>query len=173
MAPVGETAAAGDVAAGMGDEAAAAGGAAAGKKGSYVPPALRGDRAGAVGERMGGSKYGDRDDLATLRVTNVGYGPGTDMCGKMLTDEFRFPRWPRNKNCEICSSALVALPESSLPRTEKPVWPRALRLSASQTAVTPRRLAARWMDLVSSILFSGWSLPKRLRKAISLVDVMG
>ena len=40
------------------------------KKGSYVPPALRGDRAGAAGERMGG-KFGDRDDLATLRVTNV------------------------------------------------------------------------------------------------------
>ncbi|KAK1766815.1 eukaryotic translation initiation factor 3 subunit-like protein [Phialemonium atrogriseum] len=74
MTPIGETtggpgSAAGDV----GDEASAAaaavGTAGAGKKGSYVPPALRGDRAGA-GERMGG-KYGERDDLATLRVTNV------------------------------------------------------------------------------------------------------
>ncbi|KAI2609429.1 eukaryotic translation initiation factor 3 subunit-like protein [Hypoxylon fragiforme] len=64
----------GDVAAGMGDEAGAAavGTAGAGKKGSYVPPALRGDRGAAGGgERMGGSKYGERDDLATLRVTNV------------------------------------------------------------------------------------------------------
>lgn len=53
--------------------AAAAGGAGAGKKGSYVPPALRGDRATAGGgERMGG-KYGERDDLATLRVTNVSF----------------------------------------------------------------------------------------------------
>ncbi|KAI0159736.1 eukaryotic translation initiation factor 3 subunit-like protein [Xylariaceae sp. FL1272] len=70
MAPVGAEGA-GDVAAGMGDEpAASAAGGAAGKKGSYVPPALRGDRAGAAGERMGG-KYGERDDLATLRVTNV------------------------------------------------------------------------------------------------------
>ncbi|KAK4042829.1 eukaryotic translation initiation factor 3 subunit G-domain-containing protein, partial [Parachaetomium inaequale] len=75
MAPIGEAGAA-DVAAGMGDEPsaagpAAAGAAGAGKKGSYVPPALRGDRAGgAQGERMGG-KYGERDDLATLRVTNV------------------------------------------------------------------------------------------------------
>ncbi|KAI9902779.1 hypothetical protein N3K66_002131 [Trichothecium roseum] len=70
MAPVGETPAA-DVAAGMGDEPSSAPGAAPGaKKGSYVPPALRGDRAGAAGERMGG-KFGDRDDLATLRVTNV------------------------------------------------------------------------------------------------------
>ncbi|KAF4999246.1 hypothetical protein FGRMN_2610 [Fusarium graminum] len=66
MAPIGETGAA-DVAAGMGDEPSAA--ASAGlKKGSYVPPALRGN--GAAGERMG-SKFGERDDLATLRVTNV------------------------------------------------------------------------------------------------------
>ncbi|KAH9887758.1 eukaryotic translation initiation factor 3 subunit-like protein [Xylariomycetidae sp. FL2044] len=70
MAPVGAEGAAGDVAAGMGDEPApAAGGAGAGKKGSYVPPALRGDR--GAGEKMQGSKYGERDDLATLRVTNV------------------------------------------------------------------------------------------------------
>ncbi|CAG9997575.1 unnamed protein product [Clonostachys byssicola] len=72
MAPVGENGAA-DVAAGMGDEQAAAqgpGAAAAGKKGSYVPPALRDGGRGA-GERMGGSKFGERDDLATLRVTNV------------------------------------------------------------------------------------------------------
>ncbi|KAK4238184.1 eukaryotic translation initiation factor 3 subunit G-domain-containing protein [Achaetomium macrosporum] len=73
MAPIGEAGAA-DVAAGMGDElaapGAAAGAAGPGKKGSYVPPALRGDRAGAAGERMGG-KYGERDDYATLRVTNV------------------------------------------------------------------------------------------------------
>ncbi|KAH6635237.1 eukaryotic translation initiation factor 3 subunit G-domain-containing protein [Chaetomium sp. MPI-SDFR-AT-0129] len=73
MAPIGEAGAA-DVAAGMGDEPAAAGPASAGtagpgKKGSYVPPALRAG-AGAQGERMGG-KYGERDDLATLRVTNV------------------------------------------------------------------------------------------------------
>jgi translation initiation factor 3 subunit G len=66
MAPIGETGAA-DVAAGMGDEPSAA--ASAGlKKGSYVPPALRGN--GSAGERMG-SKFGERDDLATLRVTNV------------------------------------------------------------------------------------------------------
>ncbi|KAL1837635.1 hypothetical protein VTJ49DRAFT_3555 [Mycothermus thermophilus] len=73
MAPIGEAGAAADVAAGL-DEvrgaAAAAGAAGPGKKGSYVPPALR-DRANAgAGERMGG-KYGERDDLATLRVTNV------------------------------------------------------------------------------------------------------
>ncbi len=81
MAPIGEATGA-DVAAGMGDEpgsaaASSVGAAGAGKKGSYVPPALRGDRAGA-GERMGaGSKYGERDDFATLRVTNVSSDPFT------------------------------------------------------------------------------------------------
>ncbi|KAK4152779.1 eukaryotic translation initiation factor 3 subunit G-domain-containing protein [Chaetomidium leptoderma] len=75
MAPIGEAAAGGDVAAGMGDDMAAAaaasvGAAGAGKKGSYVPPAMRSGAGGAQGERMGG-KYGERDDLATLRVTNV------------------------------------------------------------------------------------------------------
>ncbi|KAI2635537.1 eukaryotic translation initiation factor 3 subunit-like protein [Xylaria nigripes] len=72
MAPVGPEGGA-DVAAGMGDEPATSqlAGSAGGKKGSYVPPALRGDRGGAGGEKMGGSKYSERDDLATLRVTNV------------------------------------------------------------------------------------------------------
>ncbi|KAK4193791.1 eukaryotic translation initiation factor 3 subunit G-domain-containing protein [Podospora australis] len=75
MAPIGEAAGA-DVAAGMADDeqsgAAGVGAAGAGKKGSYVPPALRGagGAAAGAGERMGG-KYGERDDLATLRVTNV------------------------------------------------------------------------------------------------------
>ncbi|KAH8681132.1 eukaryotic translation initiation factor 3 subunit G-domain-containing protein [Xylariales sp. PMI_506] len=68
MAPVGAEGAA-DVAAGMGDELSAGTGAAgAGKKGSYVPPALRGGPAAAAAAT---SKYGERDDLATLRVTNV------------------------------------------------------------------------------------------------------
>ncbi|OAA68872.1 eukaryotic translation initiation factor 3, subunit 4 [Cordyceps fumosorosea ARSEF 2679] len=72
MAPIGENGAA-DVAAGMGDEPSAGGAGGAGgvgaKKGSYVPPALRGGA--TAGSTMAGSKYGERDDLATLRVTNV------------------------------------------------------------------------------------------------------
>jgi len=54
------------------DEAASQSGALGGAGGgSYVPPHLRG-KAGVTGERMGGGKYGhERDDLATLRVTNV------------------------------------------------------------------------------------------------------
>jgi translation initiation factor 3 subunit G len=64
MAPEGEpTPGVGDA-----DEPSAAGGLGAGSS-SYVPPHLRG-KAGVTGERMGGGKY-ERDDLATLRVTNV------------------------------------------------------------------------------------------------------
>ncbi|KAI9367596.1 eukaryotic translation initiation factor 3 subunit G-domain-containing protein [Aspergillus egyptiacus] len=64
MAPVDEAGAGG---AEGGDEEAAAGGLGAGG-GSYVPPHLRKGAAGG-GERMAG-KY-EKDDLATLRVTNV------------------------------------------------------------------------------------------------------
>lgn len=70
MAPVGAEGAA-DPAAGMGDEPPSGEGGLGAKKGSYVPPALRnGGGAAGAGERMGG-KFGERDDFATLRVTNV------------------------------------------------------------------------------------------------------
>lgn len=166
MAPIGESGAA-DVAAGMGDEPSAAGAAPgagpAGKKGSYVPPALRGDR--GAGERMG-SKFGERDDLATLRVTNVSvFGTAMSSPGdNLLMLQHRSPRWPRRENCGICSSVSVASPESSWPRTGKPAWPRVLRSSASQTEAMPSRLATRWTGLVSSILFCGWSSPRRLSR---------
>jgi translation initiation factor 3 subunit G len=93
MAPVGADVAA-DPAAGMGDDLGPAqAGGAAGKKGSYVPPALRGDRAGGAGERMGGSKYGERDDLATLRVTNVSslhpVSSPLSACGLSVSIKFR------------------------------------------------------------------------------------
>jgi translation initiation factor 3 subunit G len=68
MAPEGEAGA------GMGlDEESGPGGLATGTtdaKGSYVPPHLRG-KSGVTGERMGGGGKYERDDLATLRVTNV------------------------------------------------------------------------------------------------------
>lgn len=102
MAPIGGAGGAPDVAAGMGDEllsagvgggagaaAAAAGAAGPGKKGSYVPPALRGGPAGA-GERMGG-KYGERDDLATLRVTNVSFFLCSLFCFSSLFSFAFFP----------------------------------------------------------------------------------
>lgn len=70
MAPVGEEGASADVAAGAADVVEGPGGLGSGKS-SYVPPHMRnGGGAAAAGDRMGGGKY-ERDDLATLRVTNV------------------------------------------------------------------------------------------------------
>ncbi|CAK7270714.1 translation initiation factor eIF3 subunit g [Sporothrix epigloea] len=78
MAPIGETSGAADTGAEDDDmggaSRAGAAGAGGDKKGSYVPPALRNGGAGAgAGSSMpgAGGKYGERDDLATLRVTNV------------------------------------------------------------------------------------------------------
>jgi translation initiation factor 3 subunit G len=69
MAPVGEEGSA-DVASGAADVPEGPGGLGSGKS-SYVPPHLRnGGGAASAGDRMGGGKY-ERDDLATLRVTNV------------------------------------------------------------------------------------------------------
>lgn len=169
MAPVGETSGA-DAPAGMAEDLSAATGAAgSGKKGSYVPPALRGAGGGA-GERMGGSKYGERDDFATLRVTNVSLSPDPPLLkmsffanGYVFLPN-RSQRWQRNQSCAICSSVSVVSPESSLPRTGKLVWPRVSPSSASQTTATLSRHATRWTDLVSSISFSGSSLPRRLSK---------
>ena len=70
MAPVGEDGAAGGAggADGEGDGPSKEGGLGIGGS-SYVPPHLRKGAAASAGDRMGG-KY-ERDDLATLRVTNV------------------------------------------------------------------------------------------------------
>ncbi|KAI6708744.1 hypothetical protein JHW43_008729 [Diplocarpon mali] len=70
MAPVGGEGATTDVAGGSADAVEGPGGLGVGKS-SYVPPHMRnGGGAAAGGDRMGGGKY-ERDDLATLRVTNV------------------------------------------------------------------------------------------------------
>lgn len=67
MAPEGDDVPPADMDSAMGGGAAEGGLGAGGS--SYVPPHLRKGGAAATGERMGG-KY-ERDDLATLRVTNV------------------------------------------------------------------------------------------------------
>jgi translation initiation factor 3 subunit G len=55
------------------EDGSQAGGGLGTQSGSYVPPHLRGKN--VTGERMGGGKYGhERDDLATLRVTNLSEG---------------------------------------------------------------------------------------------------
>ena len=73
MAPVDEGTAGAADGAGEGPDPDAAGGLGESRS-SYVPPHLRKGAAGASGaggERMGG-KF-ERDDLATLRVTNVSF----------------------------------------------------------------------------------------------------
>lgn len=121
MAPVGETTA--DPGAGMPDEGAAGAAAAgaAGKKGSYVPPAMR--AGGGAGERMGGSKYGERDDLATLRVTNVSlrqpFPLSLDFAPILTNASLRSPSWQKRASCGTCSSVSVVLRGCSWPRTAR------------------------------------------------------
>ena len=160
MAPIGEPTGGSQADA---DELAApatgAGTAGAGKKGSYVPPALRGDRGTREGDRMGGSKYGERDDLATLRVTNVSFPVTEGLCMVLLSVTCRLhsalirsPRWPRRTSFGICSSGSAASHASSWPRIGILDSPRASHLSVSRTARTRSRHATRWMALASSIL---------------------
>lgn len=74
MAPMGESADAPDGAgAGGSDDGQPKEGGLGAASGGYVPPHLRKGGAAGAGERMGG-KY-ERDDLATLRVTNVWISP--------------------------------------------------------------------------------------------------
>ena len=71
---------------------------------SYVPPHMRKGATGG-GERMGG-KY-ERDDLATLRVTNVSSYTFRLPILKILT-QVRSPKWQKSKNSATCSSASAA-----------------------------------------------------------------
>jgi translation initiation factor 3 subunit G len=144
MAPVDETAAAGSDA---GAEEAAVGGLGAGTS-SYVPPHLR-KGAAAGGERMAG-KY-EKDDLATLRVTNVSlaFQPSATSPRNANLTFYRCPSWQRKTSFGICSSVSVASPESSLPETGKPREPRALLSSALQIGPMLHVLAKKWMAVRS------------------------
>ena len=83
MAPVGaDNEPAADPMAEDGDAAPKAGGLGA-QSGGYVPPHLRKGANASAGERMGG-KF-ERDDLATLRVTNVSPPVHIDLKVLMLT----------------------------------------------------------------------------------------
>lgn len=146
MAPLGEEGAV-DVAAGHADTPEGPGGLGAGKS-SYVPPHLRnGGTAG--GERMGGGKF-ERDDLATLRVTNVSSLLSINLiCFANLQN--RCQKWPRNKNFGICSNVSAESQEFSWRRTEKLVWQRALHLLVSRKDQMLQRLAKKWTVMVSSI----------------------
>ena len=84
--------------------------------GGYVPPHMRkGGAARGEGDRMGG-KY-ERDDLATLRVTNVS-NTASFLCPfHLLTKLNRCPRWPKKQNSATSSNALAASHGCSLLRT--------------------------------------------------------
>lgn len=95
MAPVGDDAPAQDPMAEDGEDGgpAKSGGLGAGS-GGYVPPHMRKGASASAGERMGG-KF-ERDDLATLRVTNVSWTTPSDQ-DRLLTIP-RSRRWQKNKN---------------------------------------------------------------------------
>ena len=87
MAPVGESdvgAGGADGVLGIGDGPGEAAGGLGSGKSSYVPPHLRNGGATGGGDRMGGGKY-ERDDLATLRVTNVCFLPPPFLSEFILT----------------------------------------------------------------------------------------
>lgn len=116
--------------------------------GGYVPPHMRKGGAASAGERMGG-KY-ERDDLATLRVTNVSYSQ-TAALALLLTRIHRSPKWQKNKNSAISSSASAASRASSSPKTERLAAPRALHSSALSTEPTQVGHAKKWTVLATGI----------------------
>lgn len=142
MAPIGEGADAPDGAAGGSDDGQPKEGGLGAASGGYVPPHLRKGGAAGAGERMGG-KY-ERDDLATLRVTNVCYLRAMVVLGVVLILSV-----PRSRSSlkrmifERFLSASAALRESSLPKTGRQVVRRALRSSASRRELMLQRLVRR------------------------------
>jgi len=111
---------------------------------SYVPPHLRGR--GGAGEKMGG-KY-ERDDLATLRVTNVRIIQHFTLLRRTCIDKIRrSPNSPKNRISGKCSADSAMLRGCSWPRTGKLVAQRASLSSVTQIGQMQRRLARRWMDV--------------------------
>lgn len=125
---------------------------------SYVPPHLRKGGAGA-GERMGG-KY-ERDDLATLRVTNVSIYQGLSLKnGRANSACRRSQKWRRNRIYGICSSALDESRECFSRRTENRDERKGLLSFLSSIGLTRHVLARRWMDGATDISFFGLNLQR-------------
>lgn len=167
MAPVGEEGTA-DVGAGPADTADGAGGLGS-VKGSYVPPHIRNNASAAGGDRMGGGKY-ERDDLATLRVTNVSLR--LLYCSHDLADILcRSRKWQKSRNFGICSNDSVGLRGSFWRRIGRLVWLRGLPSSASRRGQMLRKRARRWMVMDSSISFYEWSLQRKLLRCCLRLNV--
>jgi len=146
MAPEGEAAGA---PASLDDGAGGdAGGGAVGPGGSYVPPHMRKGGASKEGERMGG-KF-ERDDLATLRVTNVGYSKQGNIREQRLTGP-RSPSLPKNPISARSLSVTAALRACSLRKTERPGVPRASLSYRIRSARMRRRRVRGWTGTGSGI----------------------
>ena len=123
---------------------------------SYVPPHMRKGGA-ATGERMGGRF--ERDDLATLRVTNV--SPGVQITLESITNDYhRSASLLKSRTSETCSVASAMSLESFWRETERRTGRRDLRLSALLTGRMLRRRVIRWMALVSRTSFCVWNLQR-------------
>jgi translation initiation factor 3 subunit G len=143
------------------DDKGAAGGLGAGSS-SYVPPHLRKGGAGG-GEKMGGRF--EKDDLATLRVTNVCFSivlariwRETLFSNAFVSFANRSANWQRNKSCGISSSGLVVSPESSLLETEKPRGPRVLLSSVMRIGAMLHSPAKKWTAVCFSFALSIWKV---------------
>lgn len=127
-----------------------AGGAAEGGLGqggsSYVPPHLRKGGAGTTGERMGG-KF-ERDDLATLRVTNVST-PALFVLGGPLTSFYRSLSLPKRTTFAICSNDMDGSHESFSQRIGTLAEQKALHSYRTQIVQTLQGLASVWMVSVT------------------------
>lgn len=142
MAPEGEAAAPAD----MDDAASTSAGALGTGGGGYVPPHLRkGGAAASGGERMGG-KF-ERDDLATLRVTNVS-NPFSVVDRDHANFDFRFPSLPKNQIFAKCSSASAVSHVCSWPRIARPAGQRASLSFHMPIDQTPLVRVKGWMAMV-------------------------
>lgn len=111
--------------------------------GGYVPPHLRKGGAASAGERMGG-KF-ERDDLATLRVTNVSSRCVNPWRNEMLTMPDRYLNSPKSRSYVISLSDLDASREFSSRKIGKRAAQKVSLSLASSTAPKPRGPARRWM----------------------------
>lgn len=112
---------------------------------SYVPPHMRkGASAAAGGERMGG-KF-ERDDLATLRVTNVSFHQSLTVLPRdiNLTVYDRCPSSRKKATFGTCSSASDGSHVCSSPKTERRAGLRVSRSCHMPTDPTLREHARRW-----------------------------
>lgn len=149
MAPAGEDGTGADVAAGVADEGPSGVGGLGGGKSSYVPPHLR-NGGGGAGEKLAGTGKFERDDLATLRVTNVSTSSYLLARGD-TNSRYRSQKWQKSTSYEIYSNGSVVSRVSFWQRTGRLVWRRDLLSSRIRIEQMLSRLRIRWMDLVSSI----------------------